>query len=170
MSKNRNIIVLNGVKIKYKGNKIYAKKNLSYPHQFEYVPIHGNIVIKDSDYYNYIYGDSLRVIYNTKTKKRIYFSPTEHTIKEYVRAVKEAEAHEWPYLGIIMNPMGFKCNYWEKGFRVQVVKNKKWYNVRIYKNSSLEKSYRARIKTFSYKIDSLDKLKDTIIGCKIELL
>jgi len=112
---------------------------------------------------------ALLYIYNRKNKKGLYIKPKSTSINDIVKACKEAESHVWPILGIEMRPRGLKCNYWDRGFRIEVAKVKDYYRVRLFKHQLVEDNYMKRRKPRSYKTD-YEGLKSIILEAKLSIL
>jgi hypothetical protein len=108
-------------------------------------------------------------IYNQRDRKVLYIKSKSTSIDDIIKACEESESHVWPTLGIKMRPMGLKCNYWDRGFRIEVTKVKNYYRVRLFKHLLVENNYTKRKKPTSYKTD-YEGLKSIILEAKLSIL
>lgn len=159
---------MNGIHIKYKGNQIEQADN---PYVWGSRCVYREIStfvnkLKEGSLYK---TGSFLAIYNTETRSSFYIKPKTLSVKDIVQSYQEAQAHVWPSLGTKMKPMGFKCNYWDRGFRIEVSKIKDYYRIRVFKHSLIEKNFIKRRKPISYKTD-YEGLKSVIMEAKLAIL
>lgn len=162
-------VVINGIHIKCKGNKVEQADNpyvWGSSYVYKEISNQSHVKLKEGSLYK---TGSFLAIYNTETRSTFYIKPKTMSIQDIVQSYKEAQAHVWPSLGTNMKPMGFKCNYWDRGFRIEASKIKDYYRIRVFKHSLIEKNFIKRRKPISYKTD-YEGLKSVIMEAKLAIL